>query len=154
MMLNLGTVKIKGMDVALQGSWLFGKSWQLNTRINYTYQKAQDFTDPKDTYYKGQIPYIPIHSGTAIAGIEYKDWNINYSFIYTGERYDSRANIPANYIQPWYTSDLSISKKMSLKGIQSKIMIEVNNLFNQQYEVVRSYPMPGTNFRITLSVTL
>ena len=154
MMLNLGTVKIKGVDVALQGSWLFGKSWQLNTRINYTYQKAQDFTDPKDTYYKGQIPYIPIHSGTAVVGTEYKDWNINYSFIYTGERYDSRANIPANYIQPWYTSDLSISKKLNLKGIQSKIMIEVNNLFNQQYEVVRSYPMPGTNFRITLSVTL
>jgi vitamin B12 transporter len=28
----------------------------------------------------------------------------------------------------------------------------VNNLLNQQYEVVRSYPMPGTNFRVIAQV--
>ena len=28
-----------------------------------------------------------------------------------------------------------------------KCTLEVNNLFNQQYEVVMSYPMPGTNVK-------
>ena len=31
---------------------------------------------------------------------------------------------------------------------------EINNIFNQQYEVVKWYPMPGTNFKISLSVTI
>lgn len=35
-----------------------------------------------------------------------------------------------------------------------RITAEINNLFNQQYEVVRSYPMPGTNFKLILNVTL
>ena len=32
--------------------------------------------------------------------------------------------------------------------------LEVNNIFNQQYEVVRSYPMPGTNFKFILNLTI
>lgn len=28
-----------------------------------------------------------------------------------------------------------------------KMTLEVNNLFNQQYEVVTCYPMPGINFK-------
>lgn len=32
--------------------------------------------------------------------------------------------------------------------------LEVNNIGNQQYEVVRCYPMPGTNFKIKLKFKL
>ena len=35
-----------------------------------------------------------------------------------------------------------------------RICAEINNIFNQQYEVVQCYPMPGTNFRIIISITL
>ena len=31
---------------------------------------------------------------------------------------------------------------------------EVNNIFNQQYEVVQCYPMPGTNFKIKINFIL
>jgi outer membrane receptor protein involved in Fe transport len=31
---------------------------------------------------------------------------------------------------------------------------EVNNLFNQQYDVVLNYPMPGTNFKLILKAEL
>ena len=31
---------------------------------------------------------------------------------------------------------------------------EINNIFNQQYEVVQCYPMPGTSFKIKLNVML
>mgnify|MGYP000116851827 CR=1 FL=1 len=51
----------------------------------------------KCDYYGGQIPYIPWHSGSAVLNLSYRDWDMNYSFIYTGERYESSANIPENY---------------------------------------------------------
>lgn len=152
-MVNLGHVEIKGVDVALQGGWQFGKV-NVNTRLTYTYQKAQDFTDRSDDYYGGQIPYIPWHSGSAIVGGVYKDWDFNYSFIYTGERYESSANIPENYAQPWYTHDLSFSRMIRLRKSEIRITAEVNNIFNQQYEVVQCYPMPGTNFKIKINWTL
>ena len=64
-MVNLGYVEMRGVDVALQTEWHLLKDLKANLRVNYTYEKAQDFTDAKSDYYGGQIPYIPWHSGSA-----------------------------------------------------------------------------------------
>lgn len=146
-MINLGKVEIRGIDVAVQTGWQLGKELFLNGRVNYTYQKAQDFTNPEDEFYGGQIPYIPWHSGSATLNASFQRWEANYSFIYTGERYSSSANIPVNDQLPWYTSDCSVSYRQPLKKGSLKATLEVNNLLNQQYEVVACYPMPGINFR-------
>lgn len=146
-MINLGKVEIRGVDVAVQTEWQLGRELFLNGRVNYTYQKAQDFTNPEDEFYGGQIPYIPWHSGSANLNASFRRWEANYSFIYTGERYSSSANIPVNYQLPWYTSDCSIAYRHPLRKGNLKATLEVNNLLNQQYEVVACYPMPGINFR-------
>jgi outer membrane cobalamin receptor len=151
-MINLGYVEIRGIDMSLISKSTLNKTFALHTRINYTFQKAQDFT-VHSVYFGGQIPYIQSHSGSAIIGVEYRSWNLNYSFIYTGERYHRVANIPENYIKPWYTSDFSLSKELVFNPLRLRLTAEVNNLFNQQYEVVLRYPMPGTNFRMTLNVS-
>ena len=150
----LGKVKFKGIDIAANAGWRFGTQWSIDTRINYTYQKAQDYSSTDDLYYKGQIPYVPLHNGSAVINAGYRNWELNYSFIYTGERYASRANTEENYVLPWYTSDLSLSKNLRWHKTGIRITAEINNLFNQQYEVVHSYPMPGTNFKLILNVTL
>ncbi|MCC8146189.1 MAG: TonB-dependent receptor plug domain-containing protein [Bacteroidales bacterium] len=158
MMMNIGKVKIKGLDISCTGNWNLFKDLFIRTHINYTYQKAQDYSDPSDNgdggSYKGQIAYIPWHSGSAIIGGMYKDWDFNYSFIYVGERYDNSSNIIENYLQPWYTSDLSVGRLFSYKKTEYKITLEVNNILNQSYEVVRNYPMPGRNFKVILRATL
>lgn len=108
-MINLGHVEIRGLDAAIRGEWGFGKV-EFSTLFNYTYQKAQDFTDPTSEWYGGQIPYIPWHGGSIILNGSYQTWSCNYSFIYTGERYEAVANIPENYAQPWYTHDFPYPK--------------------------------------------
>ena len=153
-MVNLGYVEMRGVDVALQTEWHLLKDLKANLRVNYTYEKAQDFTDAKSDYYGGQIPYIPWHSGSAVLNLSYRDWDLNYSFIYTGERYESSANIPENYAKEWYTNDLSLSRRLHWKKMLWKLTAEVNNVFNQQYEVVQWYPMPGINFRFVINVEL
>ena len=47
-MINLGLVEIKGVDVVLQGGLKLGDNWTFDSRLSYTYQKAQDFTDKLD----------------------------------------------------------------------------------------------------------
>ncbi len=152
-MLNLGYVEIRGLDLAAGGSLQFGPVG-IDCRLTYTWQKAQDFTDPASRFYGGQIPYIPWHSGSAVIGLNIRGWSLDYSFIYTGERYESVANIPENHALPWYTSDLALSKEFPLGRSRLKATVEVNNLLNQQYEVVQCYPMPGTNVKCIISWTL
>ena len=153
-MYNLGEVEIIGTDVNIQADVNVGNV-KLKPLLSYTYQNSRDFTDRNDSFFGHQIPYTPWYSGTFTLMSDYKDWSFNYSFIYVGERYDvNQDNIPYNYVQPWYTHDLSIQKKMNWKNYQFKASLEVNNIFNQFYEVVLSYPMPGRHFKLILSFTL
>lgn len=151
---NIDQVKIKGIDASGQMDFRFGQV-DLTGKLNYTYQKALDYSDPEEEIsYKGQIPYTPVHSGSALLSGYYKAWRFNYSFIYTGERYKSTANILYNHIQPWYTSDVMIGRSLSLFEVDWDLSAEVNNIFNQDYDVVPGYPMPGINFKFILKVTL
>ena len=159
MMMNLGLVEIKGLDFSASAIGAITEKLTMNAKLTYTYQKAQDFTERKggilhETTYGGQIPYIPEHSGSAIAGLSYEGWGLNYSFIYVGERYHNSANIRENYEQPWYTNDVSLIKDIKMKGYNLRLSAEVNNLLNQDYEVVLNYPMPKRNYKFTLTVEI
>ena len=153
-MLNLGKVHIKGIDVEAEADFQIGKDLVATARAQYTYQDARDVTDPADSYYNDQIPYIPWHSGSAIVGLTYKNWDFNYSFIYAGERYDEQENILYNHMEPWYTSDLSLRYKFTVDSLQFTAQAEVNNVLDQDYEVIVNYPMPGRNYALTLSVEI
>ena len=152
-MMNLGYVEILGVDAAAQGYFRFGPV-DVSPRVNYTFQRARDLTDPTSEWYGGQVAYIPLHSGSVTLGAAYSSWSFNYSFIYTGERYESSANIPENYAQPWYTHDISLTKSFLFNGWELQATALVNNILNQQYEVVKCYPMPGTNFMIKVNFIL
>jgi outer membrane cobalamin receptor len=155
MMMNLGYVEIRGADVSGQLTWRLPSEIFLQTSLNYTYQRAQDFTDPDEAMtYGGQIAYIPRHSGSFITQATRDAWSLNYSFIYVGERYHNSANIPANHEQPWYTHDLTLSTTFRLASTRYRLAGEVNNLLNQSYDVILNYPMPGRNYKLILKIEL
>ena len=153
-MLNLGRVHITGIDVmgaiALQPI----NDLVVTARLQYTYQDARDVTNASDVFYKDQIPYIPYNSGSAIVNLAYHNWTLNYSFIYSGKRYNQQENIPNNYMQPWYTSDVSLQYDFKAFGTKCRAMLEVNNILNQKYDVILNYPMLGINGLVGLQVEL
>lgn len=153
-MLNLGKVRIKGIDVSAAVTVNLVSSLELTVRGQYTFQEAIDITNPADSYYRDQIPYIPRHSGSAVLNASWRGWGLNYSFIYVGERYNQQENILYNYTQPWYTSDVSVSKDLKVNNVNMRALVEVSNLLNQDYDVIANYPMPKRNFRVTLSVEM
>ena len=176
-MLNLGLVKINGIDVNAQLHFVLPQNFYLTAKAQYTYQTAIDVTDPADNYYGHQIPYIPWHSGSAVGMLGWSnDWmqyHLNYSFIYVGERYNQQENILYNYTQPWYTHDLSVvgewdiykarGERREAKGERReakgkrlftlRAALDINNLLSQDYDVILNYPMPKRNYKCTISIT-
>ncbi len=153
-MLNLGKVDIKGVDVSALITVNPARDLYVTLRGQYTYQRAIDVTSPADNYYRHQIPYIPWHSGSGVINLTWRKWNLNCSYIYVGERYNQQENIRYNYTQPWYTTDLSASRDFSLGKVNLRALIEVNNVFAQDYDVIINYPMPKRNYRFTVSVEI
>jgi outer membrane cobalamin receptor len=176
-MLNLGLVKINGIDVNTQLHFVLPQNFYLTAKAQYTYQTAIDVTDPADNYYSHQIPYIPWHSGSAVGMFGWSnDWmqyHLNYSFIYVGERYNQQENILYNHTQPWYTHDLSLvgewdiykarGERREAKGegreargkrlFTLRAALDINNLLSQDYDVILNYPMPKRNYKCTISIT-
>ena len=173
-MRNLGLVQIKGLDVNLQTAWNISRELFLTTAMTYTYQQALDITTVSLNY-RNQIPYIPVHSGSFTTGANYRNYGFNYSYIYTGERYNQSANNVYNYVPAWYTHDIAFhysgrinrgktdksaieqaltDKPVTRKYNTIKASFEINNLLNQYYDVIANFPMPGRNYRITLAYSI
>lgn len=149
-MLNLGRVEINGLDLNINAESQI-EDFKLSLTAQFTAQQAIDVTSREDAYYRDQIPYVPVHSGTATAAVSYRNRIfVNYGFTYVGERYCQQENIPYNHLQPWYTSDINIQYRQG----RYRIVAEVLNLLNQQYDVIINYPMPGRNFRMSVMINI
>lgn len=154
-MLNLGRVHITGVDLAAGASLSLPKGVKVETRLTYTYQDARDVTNPQDSYYKDQIPYVPYNSGSATVNASWRGLTLNYSFIYSGDRWNGQENTQYNHMEPWYTHDVSLQYEWREKGKPVyKFTFEINNLLDQKYDVIQNYPMPGINCAATISVEL
>ncbi|WP_413511250.1 TonB-dependent receptor [Myroides odoratus] len=158
MMSNLGKVENYGIESQVKSTWEVLQAVQVNVGLTYEYTIAKDLSvtpSGKPSYYGDQIPYAPWHSGSSVVGIDYRNWGLNYSFIYVGKRYNgNKNNSQRNELQPWYTHDLAVQKKIKWNKWNIQLSAEANNLANQYYEVVTNFPMPGRNFRLTVRVDL
>lgn len=149
-MFNLGEVETNGIETNITNSGQLGSSFNYTAILTYTFQESLDVT-PGGNSFGQQIPYVPKHSGGLSMMVDFKRLALNYSFIYTGKRYSQKANIPSNYIQPWYTHDMSLNYAFQISENPLKAGLEVNNILDQQYAVIKNFPMPGRSFRLNLN---
>ena len=151
---NIGKVKIKGIDVAINTSFKEWKNIEISTSATYTFQEAKDVSNATSPFYKTQLSYTPKHSGSGSLNIEYNNFQFNYNLLYSSVRYKPGDQIFENLLQPFTTTDVSISYLLQKRQAFYKLIFEANNIFNTEFEIVKYYPMPLSNFRITLNISL
>lgn len=152
-MRNIGKVEIKGFELQLDiQTKPIIKNIRYNLSCNYTYQEATDVTDKNSVTYKHQIPYIPFETFSSKSGFSFKNISVNYNVLFYGFRYVLGENIFENMIPGWWISDATLLYAYQLNKITLKIKAEVSNLFNKQYELIKSFPMPGRAYWLTLSI--
>ncbi|MDR1724978.1 MAG: TonB-dependent receptor plug domain-containing protein [Bacteroidales bacterium] len=145
-MLNYGQVIVKGIDV-LASIRTNIKGIDIHFQASYSLQYATD-NEKTSLYYRQQIPYTPRNSGYVFATLSYKSYSFSYNMTYTGIRYAMNENIAANCLENYTDHSLLFQKTFKNKLTLS---FSVSNLMNKQYEVVRNYPMPLRQFRITIN---
>jgi len=150
-MVNLGRVEINGLDLGLSGTAVLSADINLDLGINYTYQKALDKTI-NGANYDQFIPYAPKNSGSGFIAATYKAFGLNYNAVYTGERYSLRPNIPGNKMEDWFIQNVSVSYQNKLTKLTYKVLAEANNITNSNYTIIRNYPMPGRNYRLSFQI--
>ena len=150
-MINYGRVDITGTDVNLDFSYRFRKKYEIRTFGTYSFQRSWDMTEANSKTYQNQIPYTPLHSGSAGLVVTTPWFSVFYTILISGERYTLGQNLPQNRLDPYTDQSIAIGNDFKLKKITLGIKLEMLNLANTQYEIVKNFPMQGRSFRIKLN---
>ena len=153
MMKNIGHVVTHGFETGLDIVSTQGRI-RPAAKLSYTYQRAMDKTDSQGTTWNHQLPYTPRHSASAVAWIETPILNVSCNVIYSGDYYSNSYNGPQYHMPSYYELGCAIWKSFERYDIPATIKAECINLTDYRYELVTNYPMPGRQFRLTLSVDL
>ena len=69
---------------------------------------------------------------------------------YVGYRYYTEDNI--GFLPSYQVAAMNIRARLSFPPITGLVKCEISNLFDEDYQVIIGYPMPGRSFRVTVGV--
>ncbi len=148
--INMGYVEIKGLDFMTNMEIATSERTTLFFTAKYAYQNAVDLTNPKSDIYGHQIPYTPKHSGNGSVAFENPIVNFSYNINAVGRRYSLSQNIKANRMDAYMEHSASLYKKFDFKKFDIKLRGDVINFTDNQYEVVKFYPMPRRSYKASV----
>lgn len=152
-MSNVDDVSLTGADANLSADVEFGKAAQLTLAAAYSYMRAVD--DGKGSPTKGhQIIYTPLHSGSLSAYLHTAVADFGYSLLWSGERYRLAQNIPSTRVGGYFDHSLNVSRSWKISTAVLTAKMEAMNILDKNYEIIRYYPMPGRNYRLSLTLKL
>ena len=79
------------------------------------------------------------------------EWvNVGATAMVVGERYYRMQNSDETRMPAYLDLGLSLDRRFALRWGTMRVQVQVMNLLDEQYEVVRSYPMMGRNYRLKI----
>jgi len=141
---NYGNALYPGIE--LEGSAPVG-DWQLcgNYTFLYSFVLSGNLTLADDK----RVPYVPVHAASLSASRSVKNFKSAFMFTYKSLRYTTTSNVaslPSNLI-----ADVRLQWKL---GPRTDLELLFQNCFDEQYEVVLGYPMPGFSVSAKCTVHL
>jgi vitamin B12 transporter len=145
---NYGKVKTTGFELRILSSLLHKL---INIQLSYTLQNAKD-DSPGSVTYQLQIPYVPQELISYEVDFQYIGFTFGTDAFYSSYYYYLPDNAD-NFVMPSYnTVNIFVSKDVKFFKSNIDFRIDFNNVFNEQYCVVKNYPMPGRLIRGGFSI--
>ena len=151
-MVNFGKVEIWGVDATVATDIDIARKTCAMLSASLSFQDAQDKT-PGSATYGSQLPYTAKVSG-GISLILNTPWlTVGYSATGQGKRYSMAQNIREYQLPAFMEHSVSISRRFDLGNSSNiNLQLSVNNITDEQYEIIKYYPMPGRS--LTASATV
>ncbi len=151
--INLGKVKIEGTDISIKTQTKEVNGLRGLLSVNYTYQYAVD-VDLNSQYYLQQIPYTPKNTLALNAGVNYRQTGLFFNQVISSSRYYLGQSVPENLVDGYAVSDLSFIYKFSIAKNSAVLSAHADNLFNENYMIVRNFPMPGRSYLLSFQIKI
>lgn len=148
--LNYKEVWSRGIESSLNISNTWGNlTGMFKTGYSFTRSTATDMYGNAGNI-GAQLKYVPLHSANGTLSVTYKRYYLSLYNKFSGKRFTTEENDPTEHMAPFIVSNL-LAGIMAGKNKEIVIQLRITNLFNINYQVIRSYPMPGRGFYVTIS---
>ncbi|MBK9334767.1 MAG: TonB-dependent receptor [Ignavibacteria bacterium] len=122
----------------------------LDLNINYSYTSAINISNDNPEYFEKQLIYIPVNMLKSSLTVNYKKTGLNVFYSFTDKRFTDSYN--NNSLPGYEVIDGNIFFTINLIGVKSTLRMDVNNIFNENYQTVSGYPMPLRNFKFSVNI--
>lgn len=147
--INLGRVKTIGADATVSITQHLGGRHTLAVNGNYTMQRVRNNTEG-DTHRGKQIAYTPEHSGGLSAAWENPWVNVSANAIFATSRWANNEHYPTTMLKGYSDCGMTVYRTIRCGKGALDLRLDLKNIFNTQYEIVRFYPMPGRSWQMAI----
>lgn len=148
---NVGKVHIWGLDATLRATQRFSSQHVLSMVGAYSYQSAQNKTLPGSASYGLQLAYTPYHTVSGSVSYENPWLNLSLHATALSQRWANNEHYEDTDIKGYVDFGITAWRHFRFGQHQLEGRLDIKNLFSQQYELVRLYPMPRRSFQITIN---
>ena len=153
-MQNIGETRGQGLDLNV----LLTKTFEKLVFILSTSQsinKSIDVTDKDGFTYGHQLPYTPNYFASYQINIKYAQFISSLNILHSAGRYVLTENVPHNYLEGFVDIGFNVAYDLKFKNGQDlTLKAQANNILNKNYQVVKSFPMPGRHYQFTIQYQL
>jgi len=125
----------------------------INITANYMYLDARNLSESPATYNKILV-YRPKHTANVSFTLNKKPFRLNYQFNYTSRRFADASNTWGNSLKPYNVSDITFDFETKIRNNATNITLQVKNIFDNEYRVIKNMPVPGREYRMSLKIKI
>lgn len=145
---NVARVFARGVENHIDASFVKG-DWKASLSGNYVFTITTD--ESEKAFAQGingkQLIYIPRHHGNMFLNVQWKTWNLSYTFELTGRRSTSYADTETFPLLAYNLHHVALGKQFE----SFRIELRCNNLTNRDYQNVIWRAMPGRSFELMMN---
>lgn len=134
-------MKLSGKSGKVDWNWAFG--YAFTSAVNKKALSENDLSVGK------QLIYVPRNTFNNTVQLNYRNFSLTYTLNFAGIRYTTSDN--SRYLPGYFVDDLRFAKRLTWGKSLFDLQFSINNLTAQNYHVIAWQPMPGRNYRFSLS---
>ena len=147
---NVRRTRTRGLEASYRGRWAGGPNRHLDAGLFYTFTDARDRSDPASPTYGEPLRYVPRQEVKSYLQGRLGPVGLGLEVRYLGRRFvtgDGRQSLP-----PVVVMDGNMRLMQQVLGLRTRLTLQVENLLNADYAVLRHRPMPPRHLRLQLTV--
>jgi outer membrane cobalamin receptor len=152
-MQNIGNVLSYGAEFNVLATYKMNR-FRITASTSQSFNQSLDVTDINSITFRNQIPYTPKYTASYNTSIGYKHTSFTTSLIHSGSRYTLNENISSNLLGGFIDLSLGVNHSFKFKNQLLYTQLQLLNVLNNNYEVIKSFPMPGRFLKLKLIYTL